>query len=256
MNQVYVFLIRNDVWIYVLAGIGLFWYLGQLIRARSSLRRAVFGLEKERGKHQQQRALSYSLILTLVIFLVAYVNAVVAPTLPSELLKPPTPTPDIFITPLSSPTPIGTPESTGPQLAPTVTLVENVSDILNSTDESFEEPTEEPTPPVVIGECTPDAIITSPPSGAQVDGRFTIFGTAAGGNALEFDLDMWGGSTEGNWLSVLEERRPSPILDGILGSVDIIDSVDGLYTIRLRVFNSDSEVISQCAIQVDFVSSG
>jgi hypothetical protein len=102
----------------------------------------------------------------------------------------------------------------------------------------------------------PGVIITSPPSGAKVDGRFTIFGTAAGGDALEFDLDIWGESTEGRWLSILEERKPSPILDGILGSADLIGSQDGLYTIRLRVFNSDNEVIGQCAIQVDFTSPG
>lgn len=256
MNQVYVFLIRNDVWIYVLAGIGLFWYLGQLIRARRSLRQAMFGLERERGQQQQRRALTFSMILALIVVLVSYVNVIVAPTLPSELLKPPTPTPDIFITPLSSPTPIGTQESALPQLAPTVTLVEKVGEPLDTDEESLEEPTAEPTPPAAIGECQPEVTITSPPSGAQVSGRFTIFGTAAGGNVLLYDLEIWGGSTEGRWLSILEERRPSPILDGILGSVDLIGSVDGLYTIRLSVFNSDDEVVGQCAIQVDFDSSG
>jgi hypothetical protein len=97
MNQVYVFLIRNDVWIYILAGIGLFWYFSQLIRARRSLRQAVFGLERERGQQQQRRALTFSLLLMGIIILVSYVNIAVAPTLPPELLKPPTPTPDIFI---------------------------------------------------------------------------------------------------------------------------------------------------------------
>ena len=256
MNQVYVFLIRNDVWIYVLAGIGLFWYLGQLIRARQSLRQAMFGLERERGQIQQRRALTFTLILILVIILVTYVNVFVAPTLPSDLLKPPTPTPDIFVTPLSSPTPIGTEESTDPQLAPTVTLVESELIPPETIQESPEEPADEPTPPAVIGDCQPDATITSPPSGAQVESRFTVFGTAAGGNALEYNLDIWGESTEDQWLPALEERRPSPILDGILGSVDLIGSQDGIYTIRLRVFDADDEVIGQCAIQVDLKSAG
>lgn len=256
MNQVYVFLIRNDVWIYILAGIGLFWYFSQLIRARRSLRQAVYGLERERGQQNQRRALTFSLLLMGIIILVSYVNIAVAPTLPPELLKPPTPTPDIFITPLSSPTPIGTPESATPLLAPTVTLADGIGEPLNGGEATPEEATSEPTPPVLIGDCLPGVTITSPPSGAKVDGRFTIFGTAAGGDALEFDLDIWGESTEGRWLSILEERKPSPILDGILGSADLVGSQDGLYTIRLRVFNSDNEVIGQCAIQVDFTSPG
>ncbi len=40
--------------------------------------------------------------------IVFFVNSRIAPTLPPELLKPPTPTPNIFSTPLSSPTPLGT----------------------------------------------------------------------------------------------------------------------------------------------------
>lgn len=255
MNQVYVFLIRNDVWIYILAGIGLVWYLSQFVRARRSLRKAVYGLEKERGHRQQQRAMIFSLFFAFVIVGVSYVNISIAPSLPVELLKPPTPTPDIFITPLSSPTPIGTAESTAQILAPTVTLA-GIVEQPTENEGTPADPTEQPTPPADLSECQPDVAITSPPTGALVDGRFTVFGSAAGGDALDFDLEILGESTDGRWQSVFENRQPAPVLDGILGTVDLSESLDGIYTLRLTAYDSSSDIIAQCAIQVDFVSPG
>ena len=94
MDRIYVFIIRNDVWIYILSILGLVWYLSELWRARGLLRGAMFGLERERGQRLQSRALILVILCTSIIALVTYVNLQVAPTLPAELLKPPTPMPN------------------------------------------------------------------------------------------------------------------------------------------------------------------
>ena len=106
MDSLYLFLIRNDIWIYIICGLGLFWYISELIRARQQLRRAVFGLEKETGSRIQGNSLLFILLLGSIVAGVVYVNVQVLPTLPAELLVPPTLTPDIFNVPLKSPTPL------------------------------------------------------------------------------------------------------------------------------------------------------
>ena len=103
MDRIYVFLIRNDIGIYILSAIGLVWYLTEYWRSRRILRSAIFGLEKEKGSRIRQRAVTLVIFFLGIIALVTYVNLSIAPNLPLELLKPPTPTPNIFATPLSPP---------------------------------------------------------------------------------------------------------------------------------------------------------
>ncbi|MFQ5435811.1 MAG: hypothetical protein ACE5FD_13115, partial [Anaerolineae bacterium] len=133
MEPIYVFLIRNDVWIYILSGMGLFWFGSEFIRAQRGLRHAVFGLERERGQRIRNNSLAFILFFAVTASVVFYVNDRIAPNLPADALLPPTPTPDIFRTPLSSPTPLAgmeptaVPTPTSP-LVPTVTLA-NPADI-------------------------------------------------------------------------------------------------------------------------------
>jgi hypothetical protein len=257
MNQLYVFLIQNDVWIYIVTGIGLFWYTGQLIRARRELRQAMFGLERERGLQRQRRAITIGVFLLAIIILVSYVNFFVAPDLPPDLLKPPTPTPDLFVTPLSSPTPIDTGGTATPDLAPTVTLVGAPEDGGITLDEELSpEPTASYTPPALIADCGTDVTITSPPNGTQLTGNLTLFGTAAGSEAVAYDIEAHGISTDYGWLSLLETKIPTPVLDGILGSEDLSDWIPGVYTIRLSVFDQDDAVVGECAIQLELNQSG
>ena len=119
--------IRDSVWIYILSAFGLVWYIGELIRAQRALGRAMFNLERETATRLRNHALSFVLFFVAIVGIVYYVNRFVAPDLPEEVLSPMTPTPDIFATPLSSPTPLVTPLVEGdisiaPVLAPTATL--------------------------------------------------------------------------------------------------------------------------------------
>ena len=255
MDQIYVFIIRNDVWIYILSILGLVWYLSELWRARGLLRGAMFGLERERGQRLQSRALILVILCTSIIALVTYVNLQVAPTLPAELLKPPTPTPDIFKTPLSSPTPQNPPGlAPSPALAPTVTLAEqseiqvtpeetppvSESDLPNATD----------TFSIEIGDCASNAQITSPPVGAFTNGELTIFGTADSENFGGYDIKAFGPQTGETWLSILADEGQSVVLDGILASVNISNWLPGSYFIQLQLFDSAGSQIEQCTIEI------
>jgi hypothetical protein len=264
MERIYVFLIRNDVWIYILCGLGLLWYLAELIRSRRALRRAVFGLEKERGRRLYGRSLMLVFVFAIIIAAVTYVNLSVAPTLPPELLRPPTPTPNIFVTPLSSPTPIGGEPTPTLLIAPTVTLPVPPAppETLGSTVEPGAElepdtsttATPEPTRPPVT--CNPGSNITAPPDGAVLSGSATFFGTATNEDFNYFTLEVNGPRTNGVWSPLPVDNATRPVIDNIITSVDVSAWAPGEHRFRLSVFDSADNPAGQCEIQLSVISSG
>ncbi|MGB3714118.1 MAG: hypothetical protein WA996_06780 [Candidatus Promineifilaceae bacterium] len=259
MDRLYVFIIRNDIWIYLLCILGLVWYLAELVRARRLLRSAMFGLERERGQRMQNRAALLLLFFVSVIALVAYVNLQIAQTLPTELLKPPTPTPNIFSTPLSSPIPQGGSEGASTAtlaIAPTVTLVSDVQgNGVGVNDSPGDSPTEVSTetafPDVVIGDCVPDVAISAPPSGVSISGEVAIFGTANPDNFGYYDIEILGPATGGRWISIFDALRREPLIDDILATIDVAGLENGSYLLRLLVMNTESVEAGQCIIQVE-----
>lgn len=267
MENVYVFLIRNDVWIYILCALGFLWYFGEFVRSRSILRRAMFGLEKERGRRMRNRSLTLIVLCGLIIAGVTYVNLSVAPTLPAELLKPPTPTPNIFATPLSSPTPAGGQATPTLVLAPTVTLpvpgavstpeAPSTSDGLgDTTPDSTPSPTitaQATSTPVA---CSPNVNISSPPDGATISGSATFFGTATAENFGYFQLEVSGPQTDGAWRPAEVEDFTTPIFNNIIGSFDVATWTVGEYSFRLSVFDLENELVGLCEIQLSIVPTG
>jgi hypothetical protein len=264
MERIYIFLIRNDVWIYILCALALIWYATEFWRSRQILRRAMFGLERERGERIQRRSLTVIVFALVVAGFVTYVNLQVSPSLPAELLKPPTPTPDLFLTPLSSPTPLGgvSASTVTPIIAPTVTLrTSPTADAALATEQATLDAEQTrvtgttPTAPVILGGCDANVNISAPPDGAVAGGRITFFGTASAADFAEYLLEALGPQTDGRWVSLLSGDSTSPIFDGILGTVDLGGWSPGSYTIRLSVVDGAGEVSGQCAIQISIDST-
>jgi hypothetical protein len=257
MESLYIFLIRNDVWIYILCGLIFFWNVSRLSQARSLLRQAIFGLEKERGQQMQRRALTLILIAVAISALVTYVNVQVAPTIPADRLKPPTPTPNIFATPLSSPTPLGTPQpqaSATLPIAPTVTLAGQGNPIPDPSEPlsgTVTVPTDVAPPPTEVADnCPPNAIITAPPDGVAASGSITFFGTATGDSFGSYDLQANGPETSGLWRSLLPTVVTESVIDGILAQINLSSWVPGSYLVRLVVSSTDDTEAGQCQIQI------
>jgi hypothetical protein len=267
MESIYVFLIRNDVWIYILCGLGLLWYSAELIRSRGLLKRAMFGLEKERGRRMMSRSLLLIVLFVLVIAAVTYVNLSIGPTLPADLLKPPTPTPNVFATPLSSPTPAGGPATPTLVLAPTVTLPASGPADGNGApiDPGVPAPvvsppaedvtaTSPPEGPAAI--CIPNVTISAPPDGATISGSVTFFGTATDDDFGYFDLAATGPQTSGAWESLVVNNADAPVFDNIIAGVNVTTWIPGPYRFRLSVFDSADSLAGQCEIQLSVASSG
>ena len=254
MEQIYVFLIRNDVWIYILALLGLAWYFAELIRSRNLLRRAMFGLERERGVRMRNNALFFVTLFLVIIGIVFFVNRNIAPTLPPETLKPPTPTPDIFHTPLSSPTPL---EEMVDQATPTPPLVATVTlprppGSIEEVEETpaTEQPTETAVPPTPFTACNVDLNISQPANGAVASGDISFFFFFATENMAYYTLEVNGPQTNGQWADVLGRRIDQLVDDSFLGSANLSQWEAGPYLVRLTAVDAGDNLTGQCVIQI------
>ncbi|MBX3059097.1 MAG: hypothetical protein KF770_21725 [Anaerolineae bacterium] len=246
----------------LLASLGLIWYISEFLRARRLLQRAVFGLELERGRQLRNNAAIFILALTAVIGIILYVNYQVAPTLPPELLRPPTPTPDLERTPFASPSPPVIPTSTPtPPLAPTITLPSQplvpppIAPPATETPEPAEGDTAVtiPTlaiPPTPVIGCTLQLTISEPRNGATVSGSIEFFGTANTPDFGGYTLEANGPQTNGQWASLVGRTIAQPVVDSLLGNVNLSQWESGPYLIRLTAFNRSGEAAYQCAIQI------
>ena len=261
MDRLYVFIIRNDVWIYILCSVGFIWYAAELIRARRLLRSAMFGLERERGQRMQSRALILIFVFAALAAFVTFVNLQIAPDLPEELLKPPTPTPGSVSTPISSP--IAEEITESPEIAPlptstlavapTITLSSSSPDQETAVpDTQDENPSENSNlPEIVIGNCPSNINISAPPSGVSVAGDVTVFGSADSENFGYYDLELYGPATGERWISVYDTLQREPLVDDILVTMDLEGFEPGSYLLRLRVVDEGGTEVGQCAIQFE-----
>ena len=257
MNQFYVFILRNDVWIYIVSALGLFWYVSQFIRAQQQLRVAVFNLERETNTQTRNAALIAIVLLASIMGGVYYVNDQIAPTLPETLFRDPTPTPDIFRTPLASPTPLLTRQPTStPPLVPTITLASNPGEPApNPAEEATPEetatavgtPLPQPTPSVG---CTVQLNIIEPRNGSIVAGTITFNATVDFEDFGYYTLEANGPQTSGQWASLLGRNIEQTVQDGFLGSVNLSQWASGPYLIRLSAADQTDNIIAQCVIQV------
>lgn len=262
MERLYVFIIRNDIWIYILCAIGLVWYAAELVRARSLLRGAMFGLERERGRRMQNRAAILVLFFISVAALVTFVNLQIAPTLPADLLKPPTPTPNAFTTPAASPISQVESEESVPlatatlAVAPTVTLANGSLGLSGEPDgdQEQEQTGQAETSAfadVDIDQCSSDINISAPPSGVTVVGDVSVFGTANSEYFGYYDLEIIGPSTNEQWVSVYEILQREPLIDDILVTMNLDGFESGSYLLRLRVTDLEGIEAGQCVILIE-----
>lgn len=256
MESVYLFLIRNDVWIYIVSALGLVWYLTEFIRAQRTLRRAMFNLEKETATSSRNHSLSFLLFFAFVIGLVFYVNRNIAPNLPAELLTPATPTPDIFATPLTPPTPLSTGAVEGedvfaPVLAPTATLptapgLESTA-VISGTQTAGGEAEASPTP---FEACIPELNFSEPLNGSVAFQRVTFRGTANTGELHQYVIELQGPQTVGAWAPISQENANQPIINGDLGQADLSTWEQGPYLVRLRALDAGGRELGICQIQI------
>lgn len=262
MERIFIFILRNDIWIYILCAFGIIYFTSQFLQSRKILRQAMFGLEREKGARIQTTAVFFLFFFSILAASVFYINNTIAPTIPDSAWKPPTPTPNIFATPLASPTALGTaeiraPEPT-PELVPTITLA---SDAANSAAPSEDTPVTDLTPipdtptpggptPTPFVDCTVSLNISEPANGSVVSEVINFTGTADTPNFAYYRLEANGPETDGVWASLLGRDMDQPARDSFMGNVNLSQWGNGPYLVRLTTVDGNGFVTGQCVIQV------
>ena len=278
MERLYVFLIRNDVWIYIICALGLLWYLNELFRGQGTASRAMFGLERETALRTRNKALILVVIFSAIVAVVVYVNTNIRPDLPPELLRPPTPAVRNGLAPATAPTiqtevlPDEPPSPTSP-LAATVTLFSATSSPLTTTQVAtatiettgtvdIPSPAELPEPALTptTAETTvssqpsggaPNAIITEPREDASILGLLNVFGSANTDDFSYYEIEIRGPQTNERWASLVGRRILQPVSNGILaGNVNLSAWTSGQYEIRLSIINQTGEITHQCHVSI------
>lgn len=252
LQRLFVFIVRNDVWMLLLLGVACAWYLLQIALRRRELRRSAFRLERERAVADRNSALLFLALCLALAGGIGYVNRSIRPTLDPALLYPPTPQPDQLATavaeaaaPRLTPRP-AIPTAT-PPLVPTATLRNPaaVGDLL---------PTTPTAPPLVVEPftegCGPDILISAPTAGNTVAGGVSLFGRARGSDFGYYTIEINGPFTNALWVSLLDNVVQTPVENGFLGNADLTGWTNGVYQIRLTVLGTDEAEQGSCLIQV------
>lgn len=251
MDTIFVFLLRNDVWILFLSALGILWYFFQLFTAQRALRRVVFSLEKEQTLRQRNNALFLVLLLGAVIAIVTVTNVYVRPLLPETLLRPPSPTPNPQTLFLGTPTPATqqlTLPSPTPEIAPTVTL--RPRGAVPTPPEGND--TAQPLTTIEaqrVG-CTDRVDISQPAAGSQLTGGLSIFGTASPDGFAYYDVEINGPETNERWESLLANTFNQPVTNGFLAGGDLTNWSPGVYRLRLTVYDRENAPLGQCLIRI------
>lgn len=251
MDEVYVFFIRNDVWIYILCGLGLLWYGSEFFRGRAILRQAMFGLERETGRRVRNTAVTLVVILVGLVSWVVYVNVLVGPTLPAGLLRPPTPTPNPFSLPIVTSGSVEVEATATLPMAPTVTLPGQAT-----VTPTITPPIQPPTPTPFVAGCSPTVIITNPAGGTILAGEITFLGSASIANFAFYELEIHGPQTSGLWASLLGRRMTQPVVESKLGEADLSGWSAGSYQLRLSVTDQSGNLTNQCVIEMELTNAG
>jgi hypothetical protein len=218
----------------------------------------MFNLEIETATSSRNHSLSFLLFFAFVIGSVYYVNRNIAPNLPAELLVPITPTPDVFATPLTPPTPLSTAAAEGesifaPVLAPTVTLPSapglGSTEPISGTQTAGGEATPEASP-TPFEACIPELNISEPLNGSVAFQRIVFRGTANTGELHQYVIELQGPQTVGVWAPITQENADQPIINGDLGQADLSTWEEGPYLVRLRALDAGGRELGICQIHI------
>lgn len=90
---------------------------------------------------------------------------------------------------------------------------------------------------VVFDATAPAATISSPAVGGTVGGTVDIMGTATDANFRAYEVHRGTGSSPSTWSSIGTNPRTAPVSAAALAAWNTTGLADGVYTIRLRVFD-------------------
>jgi hypothetical protein len=227
MAEVVLLIEAYQFWIYAGLGLAALVYLRLLWNWAQELRKAMYGLERERARSGLRRT-GAMLVLIVAGMLATFVAATfVSPALPG---------------------------SARPTALPTVSLLATESPGAPDGSEAsqFSAATELPVgTPDGAGCENPQATLTAPESGETVQGVIDVQGTANIENFAFYRYEYRAVGSQGVWQAV--SAGTDPIVEGQLGTWDTSLVPSGEYEFRIVVTDTAGNAPQPCVIQVRVV---
>lgn len=206
-------------WIYTLLLLAALTYLRLATQSNAEVRKSLFGLERERAASRRTRALAMLGLIGLAGLATFLVSNFLVPSVPA----------------VASPT-----------LVPTISLLSTATEALGSGIA--------PQTPDSSGCSNPDATISSPSSGAQVQGLVEVRGSANIPNFAFYKIEIKASDSSANWQVVTAGNTPK--LDDVLGAWDTNLVINGVYLLQLVVTDTAGNAPLPCALEVVVLPTG
>jgi hypothetical protein len=217
MGVVYRTLATYEPLIYIALAIGGLFAFRRMWRSWREWRDSVYGLEREFALRRLGQATAVALLILAAVFGEFFIATFIAPSLPaSDILA--TPTLNLLVTPEGTLSPNST--------APAVTQAL----------------------PNGMSGCVPDKLmITSPKSGAEVNGTIKITGTANIPNFAFYKYEVAAMGTQ-NWATIAAKQ--DPVRNSDLGEWNTLPFTNGDYFLRLVIIDNVGTSLEPCVIAV------
>ena len=221
MAAVLAFFIRLAPFIFILLAVGAIYGIRRMAQARTEVRGATYGLEREIAQHHMSQALSTLVVVGFLAFAEFVLVVFLVPNVP-------------MLSQLSTPTmnPLFTPTTTF-QLQSVVTPGKG---------------TAAATPTLQATGCIPGQInIKSPKAGDQIQGLITLQGSA---NVPNFGFYKYEFAPTGSdhWATIVANNKV--VNDNSLGDWDTSAIATGDYQLRLVVTDNQGNELPACVVPV------
>lgn len=226
MDEALRFLKANEVWIYLLLGLGGILYIRKFLVAWQELRTAIFGLERESAQSKVNQAASVLVLLVIMALAEFALVSFVTPMFPGASTLP-TPTIDLLAT------------ATG-------TLAAEGEPAVAETNG-----TAVPLPTIQLDEssCIPGEIdIVAPRSDQVVQGEVEIRGTASIAQFGFYKVEV-ARREEPLWLTIQAGRNPV-INDVLVATWDSSMMPPGDYILQLVIVDSQGSSLEPCRVPI------
>jgi len=219
MAEIYQFLSKYEVLIYIVLAIGGLLAFRRLFVTWNEWRESVYALEREFALHRMSQAVAFVILIFILFFGELTTVSFVIPGLPASFFLS-TPTIDVLATPTGT---------ISPALATRIALT----------------PLTVPTPGNTSGCNAGKLMITSPKSGSEVSGIVDLVGTV---NIPDFGFYKYEVAplNTNNWATIAASTTPVP--NSSLGQWDTSVLTPGDYQLRLVVTDTQGRSLPPCVI--------
>ena len=219
MAEIYQFLSKYEVLIYIVLAIGGLLAFRRLFVTWSEWRESVYALEREFALHRMSQAVAFVILILILFFGEMTTVSFVIPGLPASFFIS-TPTIDVLATPTGT---------ISPEFATQMALT----------------PPSVPTPGNTSGCVAGKLMITTPKAGSEVSGTVDLIGTV---NIPDFGFYKYEVAplNTNNWATIAASTTPVP--NSSLGRWDTSVLTPGDYQLRLVVTDTRGQSLPPCVI--------